>query len=647
MNMRAGLSTAAAMNPEEKQQTRRRWCRSAGIGVAISGALVLLLSVWRDTSEPMLLFSPASAGGFVFLGTLIALEASTEPSQTGSEATMSRALGLVVTLWGVVAVLGHAPDTGPHGGIDTLSAVCFLLLGLALLSRHVVRVQRLGVSHLILIAVFAFAYWALLRQAFRVAIPALTVDARMSIAAAILFLIATSAAAFSRPEDGVLRILVNRETGAILTTRLIPLVLVLVPLIDLLQARLTPELGGAGGIAAIAVLNVALWLAFIVWTGNSLHRVHLEKRSVQSSIEENEERLRLALVSAGGAAWDWDLEHDSAWWSPEMYEMWQVEPTTPMHLGNSLDIIDERDREKVRYCVAKAIAQHSVYQAEFRLHGDEEERWMISRGRVQYDAKGRATRLTGITVDITERKRMELTLRQANAALERSNQELERFAHVASHDLQTPLRSIVSFAELLQAHYRQLLGTDGQTWLGHIIQSAQHLHALVHDLLQYARIDTQARPLQPVPLRSSFDHCKTLLQSRIEESGAEISCADLPVVLGDSSQLIQLWLNLLDNAIKYRSTEHLHIHVSARPTDEGWELSVRDNGIGIEPRHAERIFEMFERLHRPGDYPGTGVGLAICRRVVQRHGGRIWVESTPGQGSTFHFTLPRCRGQAT
>lgn len=255
---------------------------------------------------------------------------------------------------------------------------------------------------------------------------------------------------------------------------------------------------------------------------------------------------------------------------------------------------------------------------------------------------------TGRAVYFAQQQRslIETSLRRTNEALVRSNAELRRFAHVAAHDLQTPLRAIGSFAELLNLHYADRLDEKGREWLERIRNAVLHMQTLVRDLLTYSRIETQESPTREVRMEEVLDRVLSLLESEIRDTGALITRTKLPVVVGDATQLVQLLLNLLQNAIKYRSTEAPRIQVAAERRGDRWVFSVADNGIGIEPRHAERIFEVFERLHTAQEYQGTGIGLAICRRVVQRHGGEIWVESEPGRGSTFFFTLPAVEEEA-
>jgi two-component system, chemotaxis family, sensor kinase Cph1 len=202
------------------------------------------------------------------------------------------------------------------------------------------------------------------------------------------------------------------------------------------------------------------------------------------------------------------------------------------------------------------------------------------------------------------------------------------------------LRGIGGFAELLKMHYESRLDKQGQDWLSRILHSAAQLQSLVRDLLQYSSIETQPLPTEAVAMNEVLDRVLRFLASAVQDTQATITHTDLPVVSGDASQLTQLLLNLISNAIKYRSSSSPNVHIAAERSTDTWVFSVRDNGIGIEPRHMERIFDLFERLHTAEQYQGTGIGLSICRRVVQRHGGNIWVESQLGIGSTFFFTLP-------
>jgi signal transduction histidine kinase len=231
-------------------------------------------------------------------------------------------------------------------------------------------------------------------------------------------------------------------------------------------------------------------------------------------------------------------------------------------------------------------------------------------------------------------------LRRTNAALLQSNLDLQQFAYIASHDLQSPLRSIGGFMQMLQAQCADRLNEEAQDWIRRTVQAVQRLQTLILDLLAYARVDAQDRPFQQLHFRAAFDDAVAMLHASIRDAGADVTCGELPIVIGDHSQLVQLLENLIENALKYHSDAPPRVHVRAEQQGNEWLLSVRDNGIGIDPKYHDRIYDIFRRLHNQQEYPGTGIGLAVCRRVVSRHGGRIWVDSEPGRGSCFYFTLP-------
>jgi len=243
--------------------------------------------------------------------------------------------------------------------------------------------------------------------------------------------------------------------------------------------------------------------------------------------------------------------------------------------------------------------------------------------------------------DVTERKQMEQQLDDTLADLQRSNAELQQFAYIASHDLQEPLRMIASYIQLIEEDYKGKLDADADQYIAFTVDGAKRMQTLIDDLLAYSRAGTQGEPFMPTSMNSVLSEAIANLEVAIGESHAVVTHDQLPTVLGDESQLIQLFQNLVGNAIKFRSDDAPIIHVGAEETKDGWVFSVRDNGIGIDMKYAERIFTVFQRLHAREDYPGTGIGLAVVKKIVERHGGRMWVESAPAQGSTFYFTLPK------
>jgi PAS domain S-box-containing protein len=261
--------------------------------------------------------------------------------------------------------------------------------------------------------------------------------------------------------------------------------------------------------------------------------------------------------------------------------------------------------------------------------------------------------VTAAVRDISERLRLEEIRREVAASraaeaaltrhaseLARSNAELEQFAYVASHDMQEPLRMVANYAQLLAKRYRGRLDADADEFIGYVVGGAARMHQLITDLLTYSRVGTQGKPFGPVDCEALLARVLADLRLAVEQSGAVITHDPLPTVPGDASQLGQLLQNLLANAIKFCGSGPPRVHIHAEPEPSGWTFSVSDNGIGIAPEYGDRIFLIFQRLHTTAEYPGTGIGLAIAKKIVERHGGRIWIESGREAGATFCFTLP-------
>jgi signal transduction histidine kinase len=236
---------------------------------------------------------------------------------------------------------------------------------------------------------------------------------------------------------------------------------------------------------------------------------------------------------------------------------------------------------------------------------------------------------------------LEQKVKERTAELARSNADLEQFAYVASHDLQEPLRTISGFAALLARRYQGKLDAKADEFIRHLMEGAARMQDLVRALLAYSRVGAKDVPFRAVDCGALIKEVLGSLGASIDEIGASITVDPLPVVMGEKIQLVQLIQNLIGNAIKFRGSEPVRIHLSAEETEGVWQFALADNGIGMEPRHTDRIFMIFQRLHTREEYAGTGLGLAICKKVVERHGGRIWVHSQPGRGSTFYWTIPK------
>ena len=295
--------------------------------------------------------------------------------------------------------------------------------------------------------------------------------------------------------------------------------------------------------------------------------------------------------------------------------------------------------------VLEALAARDAWEGEFlarRTNGST----FFSRGYAT-SLRNQAGELTGYqstNLDVTPIREAERQLKALNESLARSNQELEQFAYVASHDLQEPLRMVSSYTQLLAQRYKDKLDQDAKDFIAYAVDGANRMQQLIQDLLEYSRVTTRGRPPERFDAHEVLGEAVKNLQAAIHETGALVSSDELPMLRGDHTQIAQVFQNLIGNSIKFhKPDEPPRVHLSAErkaEQPESWTFKVRDNGIGIEPRHFERLFTIFQRLHGKQEYPGNGIGLALCKRIIERHGGRIWVESEPGKGTNFFFTLP-------
>jgi PAS domain S-box-containing protein len=366
-----------------------------------------------------------------------------------------------------------------------------------------------------------------------------------------------------------------------------------------------------------------------------------------------EETGRLARV--GG--WEIDLKTNKLSWSEMTLQIHEVEPGFVPELETAIDFYAPESIPVISQCVDRAIKFGDPFDVELELITAKKNRlWVRAIGEAYYE-NGEIIKVGGVFQDINARKLIEeelikhrdhlkemvnertRELDNAIADLKRSNQELEQFAYVASHDLQEPLRMVSSYTQLLERRYKDQLDQDAKDFIFFAVDGANRMQRLINDLLDYSRVTTKGKPFLKLDLSAILGQAIVNLQKRIQETGAMIVNDDLPFVYGDEVQLIRVFQNLLDNAMKFIGKDTPRINVTASTVDEKVRIAITDNGIGIDKIYTERVFTIFQRLHNKIDYPGTGIGLAICKRTVERHGGKIWFESEPGNGTTFFFTL--------
>lgn len=408
------------------------------------------------------------------------------------------------------------------------------------------------------------------------------------------------------------------------------------------NARRIRDLAVLSGLAS-GVLTLLVYASF----GYVARRLLGDLAESARSLFDQKELLEVTLASIGDGVVATDIDGRVTFFNrvAQALSGWRGEEALGRPVGDILRL--ERTSDD---CVAENPAitamreRRSVdHSSGVVLVGQDGQRTHVdANGAPTFDPEGRLVGSVLVLHDVTERERAERQIRQRTEELARSNRDLEQFAYVASHDLQEPLRAVAGPLQLLQRRYQGQLDARADEFIGHAVDGATRMQTLIDDLLSYSRVGRLEDPKQAVPAEQALEFALKNLAVVIDETGAQIEHEALPVVQAISSQLALLFQNLIGNAIKFRSKERTPvIRVRAEPLGREWRFLVADNGIGISEQYFERIFVIFQRLHTRREYPGTGLGLALCKRIVEHHGGKIWVESTPGEGTTFYFTVPR------
>jgi PAS domain S-box-containing protein len=380
-----------------------------------------------------------------------------------------------------------------------------------------------------------------------------------------------------------------------------------------------------------------------------------EQTKAAQVLQESENRFRTMADCAPVLLWMSGNDGLCTWFNKPWLDF--TGRTLEQELGNGwAEGVHFEDLQACLDGYFEAFGARRPFTLQYRLRRhDGEYRHIHDQGAPRYSADGAFAGYIGSCIDITEYQvaqealqkladELEDRVEERTGALTRSNAALQEFAHTVSHDLQEPLRMVTSYLQLLAKRYQGRLDQDADEFIGYATDGARRMHELVQSLLDFSRVTIRAEPLRPTDAASALADALGNLEVAIAEAGGVVTFDNdsLPRVSADPVQLTEVFQNLVGNALKFRGEEAPLVRVTAVREGGAWRLSVADNGIGIDPEHFERIFEIFQRLHARGDYPGTGLGLALCKRIVERHGGRIWVESQPGRGSTFHFTLKAC-----
>jgi PAS domain S-box-containing protein len=365
------------------------------------------------------------------------------------------------------------------------------------------------------------------------------------------------------------------------------------------------------------------------------------RKQAEERLRLSEEKLRNVLQSANDGIFALDLRGVYTEVNEKLLEMHGLGSRDEILGRKATEFVAAYDLERALASMRGILPNGTVSGVEYdALRADGSEYPCEASASVLKDASGGPIGIIGVVRDVTERKQRERELKRVMAKLERSNKELEQFAYVASHDLQEPLRMVASYTELLAERYKGRLDEKADRFINYAVDGATRMQRQINDLLTYSRVATRGKPFTEVDCNKALAKALANLQAAIDESGAIVTSDELPTLRGDGSQMVQLFQNLIGNAIKFHTEQAPRVHVSAREQESKWVFSVWDNGIGIERQYVERIFAMFQRLNKRSQYPGTGIGLALCKRIVERHGGNIWVESALGEWSEFYFCLP-------
>jgi PAS domain S-box-containing protein len=365
-----------------------------------------------------------------------------------------------------------------------------------------------------------------------------------------------------------------------------------------------------------------------------------ERRNYERALEESKEKLEMAIGIGHLGLWEWNLKTDRILLDQNTAEILGIDnDIRELSYENFENLINEEDLQYFKNKLNLTFRQKNSIETVFRTKANNCSPKYISI-RARSEKTELVSRITGVCFDMTGMiKETEQTIIKLNEELFRSNLDLQQFAYVASHDLQEPLRMVSSFTQLLQRRYQDKLDKDANEYIHYAVEGSNRMYELINGLLAYSRIQTRGKDFDNVNMNKVLENVKNNLSLLIEETGCKITYCRLPVIFADENQMIQLLQNLIENGIKF-SRESPRINISYKKSEDFHVFSVKDQGIGVESIYSERIFKIFQRLHARQDYKGTGIGLAICKRIIERHKGKIWLNSQPGKGSTFYFSIP-------
>jgi len=402
-------------------------------------------------------------------------------------------------------------------------------------------------------------------------------------------------------------------------------------------------------------LDVSLTISPLLdWNGNiiGVSKIAMDitsRKRAQQQMKDLTNRLLMATNSANMGIWDWDIEKDYLQWDEGMRRIYQI---NSLEFGSVYDSwlsrLHPEDRQRTNEELQQTVRGENVYDTEFRIIGDNlSVRYIRATGLIERNNAGNAIRMIGLNWDVTERRLAEMRLLELNENIEihvkklaESNAELEQFAYVASHDLQEPLRMVTSYLTQLEKKYGDIIDAKGKQYIYFAVDGAKRMRQIIFDLLEFSRVGKSDESIEGIDLSELVHEIELLYIKQIEDKQATIVFDDPPRVHFHRAPLRQVFQNLISNALKYaRENIPVRIHITAEEFEDHWQFGVADDGIGIEKEYFDKIFVIFQRLHNKNEFSGTGIGLAITKKIIENMGGKIWVESTEGVGSCFFFTL--------
>lgn len=529
--------------------------------------------------------------------------------------------------------------TASAGQMAPLTALCFSLLG------SISVFKRSGASRLrqiILISILVIAIAGFVSYPFSLVSGAGLYSASgMALHTAFLFILLALIQFMEQSNPGWVTVLLSRSPLAD-NTRSLLVTVILAPFV-LGWLAFAAERGGIfnAGVARLYFsISVMLILAVVVvYNAQRLFEADRVHQALTSDFQSLQNQMRTLIENSPSPIFIKDASRRYQLVNSHFENL--VNKPRSQILGKSDEMLfDDRLLRLILESDRKVLQTKGVVVTEMKAGGLGQTRTYLNTKFPLLDEEGNVQSIGGIWTDITEQKELADTLNVKNIDLERSNKELEQFAYVASHDLQEPLRMVSSYMQLLESRYKDKLDADAQEFIGYAVDGALRMQRLIQDLLAFSRVGTRGKAPVPVDAGLALRVATTNLKMRIEETGANIEAMDLPQVLADKDQFVQVFQNLLGNAMKFSGEKKPEIHVSVQESGGFAQFTVRDNGIGFDQKHNDRIFVLFQRLNTRDKYEGTGIGLAICKKIVERHGGRIWADSQLGKGSAFHFTFP-------